>query len=323
MWWYSVAMASTENPSPRNCLVVCGPTATGKTTLGVELALDVGGEILSADSRQVYRGMDLASGKDLEEYATPRGAVPYHLIDVAGPEEIYSIFDYQRDFYRVFEEVASRGRLPVVVGGTGLYIEAALRKYEIPDVPADEPFRAEMGERELSDLVRDLESRAPDIAGRTVLDCKRRVIRALEVARHTERAGEPPVNRTEIDFRPVVLVVTCPREELRRRIRTRVLARLSAGMVEEVRAIVESGISKQRFDLFGMEQKHVARYLAGEVSRDVMIEDLIADISYLAKRQRTYFRGIKKRGMQIVEVPRADLARAREILTRFDLQVGV
>ncbi len=303
-----------------NCLVVCGPTATGKTTLGVELALDVGGEILSADSRQVYRGMDLASGKDLEEYTTPRGVVPYHLVDLADPGEIYSIFDYQRDFYRVFAEVASRGRLPVVVGGTGLYIEAVLRKFEIPDVPADEPFRAEMGLRELDDLVHDLESRAPDIAGRTVLNCKRRVIRALEVARHTERSGEPPINRTEVDFRPLVLVVTCPPEELRGRIRTRLLARLSAGMVEEVRAILESGISRQRFDLFGMEQKHIARYLTGEITRDAMIEDLIVAISHLAKRQRTYFRGIRKRGMEVVEVPRADLALAREIVSRFDLE---
>ncbi|MHC4472899.1 MAG: tRNA (adenosine(37)-N6)-dimethylallyltransferase, partial [Planctomycetota bacterium] len=272
------SMTPPEKRPSRNCIVVCGPTATGKTTLGVELALDVGGEILSADPRQVYRRMDLASGKDLVEYTTPRGTVPYHLIDVADPEEIYSLFDYQRDFYRVFEEVTSRGRLPVVVGGTGLYIEATLRKFRVPDVPPDEPFRAEMQKRDLDDLTRDLESRAPEIARRTVLDCKRRVIRALEVARHTERAGEPPVNRTDVEFRPVLLVVTCPREELRRRIRIRLLARLDAGMVEEVRGILERGISRQRFNLFGMEQRHVARFLDGEVSRDAMIEDLISDI---------------------------------------------
>jgi len=315
-------MTPPEDTSSHNCVVVCGPTATGKTTLGVELALDVGGEILSADSRQVYRGMDLASGKDLVEYATPRGTVPYHLIDVADPGEIYSLFDYQRDFYRTFPEVTSRGRLPVVVGGTGLYIEAALRKFQIPDVPPDGPFRAKMEKRDLDDLARDLESRAKGIAGRTVLDCKRRVIRALEVARHTERAGEPPVNRTDIDFRPVVLVVTCPRDELRTRIRFRLLERLDAGMVEEVRAILESGISRERFDLFGMEQKHVARYLDGEVSRDEMVEDLTTDICHLAKRQRTYFRGIRKRGMQAHEVPLADLALAREILGRIDLSGG-
>jgi tRNA dimethylallyltransferase len=308
---------SEENP-PRNCIVVCGPTATGKTTLGVELALDEGGEILSADSRQVYRGMDIASGKDLVEYTTPRGTVPYHLVDVAEPSEVYSLFDYQRDFYRIFGEVTARDRLPVVVGGTGLYLEAALRKYDVPDVPPDEAFRAGMAGRELEDLARELKERAPAIAAKTVIDNKRRVIRALEVARHTERHGEPPVNRTDLEFRPVVLVVTCPPDELRGRIRARLLARLDEGMVEEVRTILESGISRERFDLFGMEQKHVARYLDGEVDRDGMIEDLVQDIAYLAKRQRTYFRGIAKRGMETHEVPQADLATAREIVGRFE-----
>lgn len=311
-------MTTPANNIARNCIVVCGPTATGKTTLGVELALDVGGEVLSADSRQVYRGMDIASGKDLCEYTTPRGEVPYHLIDVADPHEIYSIFHYQRDFYRVFEEVLSRGRLPVVVGGTGLYLEAVLRKFPVPDVPADEAFRAEMGERELADLVRDLKRRAPEIAGRTVLDCHRRVIRALEVARYTEKSGEPPINRTEVDFRPVVLVVTFPAEEVRERIRARLLARLDEGMVEEVRAILTSGISRKRFDHFGMEQKHVARYLDGVVSREVMIEELVHDIGHLAKRQRTYFRGIKKRGMPTHEVPCADLELARGIVNEYE-----
>ena len=315
-------MIPPENTPARNCVVVCGPTATGKTTLAVELALDLGGEILSADSRQVYRGMDIASGKDLGEYTTTRGVVPHHLIDVAEPDEIYSLFDYQRDLYRAFEDVSSRGRLPVVEGGTGLYIEATLRKYEIPDVPPDHPFRAEMEERGLPDLVEDLEGRSPELASRTVLDCKRRVIRALEVARQTEQSGEPPVNRTDIEFRPVVLVVTTPPDELRRRIRTRLLARLSEGMVEEVRAILKSGISRSRFDLFGMEQKHVARYLDGEVSHEAMIEDLVAEIGRLAKRQRTYFRGIRKRGMEIHEVPHADLEVARGVLAGYDLSMA-
>jgi tRNA dimethylallyltransferase len=306
-------------PEHRNCIVVCGPTASGKTTLGVELALDFGGEILSADSRQVYRGMDLASGKDLHEYATGRGVVPYHLIDLADPSEIYSLFQYQRDFYRVFGEVVARGRLPVVVGGTGLYLEAVLRKFEVPDVPADEAFREAMAPRRLPELVAELERRAPEIARRTVLDNQRRVIRALEVARYEEEHGEAPINRTDLEFHPVVLVVTFPPEELRERIRARLLARLDEGMVEEVRAILLSGIDRKRFDLFGMEQKHVARLLSGEVGREEMIEDLVADIAYLAKRQRTYFRGIARRGMEVAEVPRGSLELARSIVRRFDL----
>jgi tRNA dimethylallyltransferase len=312
-------MTSPDPHAPRNCIVVCGPTATGKTSLGVELALDVGGEILSADSRQVYRGMDLASGKDRDEYTTARGTVPCHLIDLADPEEIYSLFQYQRDFYRVFEEVSARGRLPVVVGGTGLYIEAVLRKFEVPDVPPDESFRAEMEKRDLADLVADLGRRAPAIAARSRLDCRRRVIRALEIARHTEEHGDPPINRTAAGFRPVVLGVTIPPEELRERVRARLLSRLDAGMIEEVRAILGSGIDRRRFDLFGMEQKHVARFLAGEVSRAAMVEELVTDIGHFAKRQRTWLRGIRKRGMEVHEVPRADRAVARGILRRFDL----
>lgn len=304
---------------PRNCIVVGGPTATGKTTLGVELALDHGGEILSADSRQVYRGMDIASGKDLVEYTTDRGSVPWHLIDVAGPAEIYSLFDYQRDFYRAFSEVATRGRLPVVVGGTGLYLEAALRKWSVPDVPPDEAFRDEMASRDLDDLKAELETLSPEIAARAVLENRRRVIRALEVARHTAAHGEPAVHETDLEFRPLVLVVTWPPDELRERIRARLLARLDEGMVDEVRAILDSGISRKRFDLFGMEQKHVARFIDGEVDREQMIEDLVQDIAHLAKRQRTWFRGIEKRGMEIHEVPRADLATAREIVGRFEL----
>lgn len=305
---------SSAEGAPRNCLVVCGPTASGKTALGVELALDLGGEILSADARQVYRGMDVGTGKDLEAYETPRGRVPHHLIDIADPSEVYSVFRYQRDFYRTFAEVTSRGRLPVVVGGTGLYIEAALRKFPVPDVPADEGFRAAMMARDLAELVRELEARAPDLARRTVLDCKRRVVRALEIARHRETAGEPPTNETALEFRPLVLLVRWPREELRARIRARLLRRLEAGLLEEARRLLSSGIPEERYRLFGMEYRHAARYLRGEVTYERMVDGLAADIGYLARRQETYFRGMEKRGLEVHEVPRADLERAREIV---------
>ncbi|MBN1443450.1 MAG: tRNA dimethylallyltransferase, partial [Planctomycetes bacterium] len=270
-----------ETSSPRNCLVVCGPTASGKTRLGVELALDLGGEILSADSRQVYRGMDIGTGKDIDQYRAERGEVPRHLIDVAEPDQIYSLFDYQRDFYRTFAEVSARRRLPVIVGGTGLYIEAALRKFEVADVPADQPFRDEMMARDLDGLVEELKRRSPPLAQKTVLDCKRRVVRALEIARHAESFGEPAVIRTDLEFLPLVLLVTWPREEFRQRVRSRLSARLKSGMIDEVRAILERGIPGSRYDLFGMEYRHVARFLAGEVTKEQMVEDLFHDIMYL------------------------------------------
>jgi len=312
-------MDASVSASTRNCLVVCGPTASGKTALGVRLALELGGEILSADSRQVYRGMDVGTGKDLEEYATPRGRVRVHLIDVASPAQVYSVFQYQKDFYGVFADVSSRGRLPVVVGGTGLYIEATLRKFQVPDVPADETFRAAQMERSLEDLVEELKSRSPELSDRTVLECKRRVVRALEIARHAERFGKPPVNETDLEFRPLVLLVTWPREKLRERIRARLLRRLESGLVEEVRQVVALGIPERRYDLFGMEYKHVARHIRGEISYPCMIRDLLCDIGYLARRQETYFRGIRKRGLEVHEVPEASLELAREIVARFRL----
>ena len=299
-----------------NCLVVCGPTASGKTALGVQLALDLGGEILSADSRQVYRGMDIGTGKDLHEYTPPRGSVPCHLIDIVDPTEIYSVFDYQRDAYRLFRELSSRGCLPVLVGGTGLYIEAVLRKFEVPDVPADQAFRNTTMERSLEDVVEELERRSPDRHGTTVLSCKRRVVRALEVVRHTERFGPPSVNETDFEFHPLVLHVSWPREELRERVRRRLLERLEVGMLEEVRGLVEQEIPGWRYNLFGMEYKHVARYLRGEVSLDRMTDDLHSDIMSLARRQDTYFRGMKKRGTELRTVERASLDQAREIIGR-------
>lgn len=299
-----------------NCLVVCGATATGKTALGVQLALDLGGEILSADSRQVYRGMDVGTGKDLHEYATPRGSVPYHLIDIVDPTEIYSVFDFQRDAYRLFGELSSRGCLPVLVGGTGLYIEAVLRKYEVPNVPADQAFRNTLMQRSLEDVVEELKRRSPERHGMTVLDCKRRVVRALEVVRHTERFGPPSVNETDFEFHPLVLLVSWPREELRERVRHRLLERLEAGMLEEVQSLVEQEIPGWRYNLFGMEYKHVARHLRGEVSLDQMTDDLQRDIMYLARRQATYFRGMQKRGTELHTVERASLEQAREIVGR-------
>jgi tRNA dimethylallyltransferase len=313
-------MESAPESPPRNCLVVCGPTASGKTTLGVHLSLELGGEVISADSRQVYRGMDLGAGKDLSEYSTPEGRVPYHLIDIADPSEVYSLFHYQRDFYRVFAEIAGRGRLPVLVGGTGLYVEAVLKKFEVADVPADEAYREQLEARNLEDLVGDLSARSPELHSRTVLDCKRRVIRALEIARHTKAHGMPPTNETDLEFRPAILHVSWPRDELRARIRRRLEARLAAGMVEEIRGILGRGIPRWRYELFGMEYRHVARFLEGRVPRDRMVEDLFHDIWYLARRQETYFRGMAKRGLEVIDLPRADLARALEIVGALGLR---
>ena len=168
--------------SDKNCLVICGPNASGKTSLGVALALELKGEILSADSRQIYRGMDIGTGKDLNEYATPFGSVPYHLIDICDPSEIYTLYHYQRDFYAAFRNVRDRARLPIVVGGTGLYIEAVLKHYQIPNVPEYPSLREMLMRESTEDLLFRLKTIDPALFKTTDTNSKKRVVRSLEVA---------------------------------------------------------------------------------------------------------------------------------------------
>ncbi len=302
--------------SPRNCLVVCGPTASGKTALGVALAQEFGGEILSADSRQVYRGMDIGTGKDLHEYTTPRGSVSYHLIDICAPEEIYTLHHYQRDFYAAFRDIRARARLPVVVGGTGLYIEAVLRHYRIPNVPEDPELREELMRADIGELLLRLRELDPGLYRNTDRSSKKRVVRALEIAlyarNHKIERGEenpPPIE-------PLVLAVRWPRQELRARIDRRLAERLAGGMIEEVERILRSGIRRDRFDLFGMEYRHVAAYLDGTVSRQEMERNLRHAIHRLAKRQETWFRGMERRGIPLYWIDRADPDRAAHLVRK-------
>ena len=297
-----------------NLIAVCGPNASGKTRLGVELALRCGGEIISVDSRQVYRGMDIGTGKDLEEYDTPGGRIPCHLIDVAEPNEVYTLWRFQGDFYRVFREIRAREKMPVAVGGTGLYLEAVLKHFEIADVPEDRALREELMEQPQEALKKRLEETDPELYARTDATNQKRLVRALEVAlysrEHEVRRGhdDPP------DIRPLVIGVRWPRETLRRRIEARLDQRLEMGMVEEVRELMEQGIDRQRLEQFGMEYRHVGRLLAGEVPFAGMREELLRDIGRLAKRQETYFRGMERRGTRVHWVDEGSSEQAREIV---------
>jgi len=298
----------------KNCIVVCGPTASGKTRLAARIARAVGGEVLSADSRQVYRGMDIGTGKDLCEYGEAGSGdfVPYHLIDIADPRDIYTLYDYQRDFYRAFGDVSGRGRLPVVAGGSGLYIEAVLKGYRIPPVPENVDFRKSMmGEsREvLLDMLRD---ESPRAFARTDVSTKKRIVRALEVARFGDIGGADPDDFPRID--PLILYVVWDRAELRARIEQRLRERLDAGLIDEVRRLISAGIAPGRFALFGMEYKHAARYIGGEVSYEDMAAQLLQDIFHLAKRQDTWFRGMERRGLTVHPIPRGEFESAMPIV---------
>jgi len=286
-------------------IAIVGPTASGKTRLGVEVAHRLGSEIVSADSRQVYRGLDIGTGKDLDEYAAVSPPVPYHLIDVADPEEVYSLFRYQQDCYRVLREMAARApfagcqRPVVVVGGSGLYIESVVREFRLADVPNNPELRERLQSRNREELVDELEKRWPDLAVETDMSSKRRVIRAFEIAEYRKtrpvQFGEAP----GLSLRFLVFGIEVPREELRRRIGARLRSRLDEGMVEEVRGLLNRGLDPDRLADLGLEYREIAAYLLGKKKLEQMVSDLEIAIGRFAKRQQTWFRGMERRGVPI------------------------
>ena len=286
-------------------LVIAGPTATGKTRLAVRVAHRLGSEIISADSRQVYRGLDLGTGKDLDAYCAVDPAVPVHLVDIADPERVYSVFDYQRDCYALLADKAPRvpfcnGTPLLLCGGTGLYIEAVLRGYRIADVPENPDLREALMARATADLVDQLQRDAPRIAARTDCSSKKRVVRALEVAAAPEpvRHSEPPPVAIEAE----VFVVDLPREVLRQRIEERLHQRLRDGMVDEVRGLLDRGLPAARLEQLGLEYREIGAHLAGQKSYAQMVEDLRHRIFRLAKRQQTWFRNMPGRGIPVTVI---------------------
>jgi len=290
---------------PLRLLVIVGPTASGKTRFGVNLAHALGSEIVSADSRQVYRGLDIGSGKDMQEYRQVTPPVRCHLIDVADPRSVYTVFHYQRDCYRVLEDrkpEISRGDVPLLmVGGTGLYVEAVLRGYRIANVPEDVELRRRLMQRDHDELVRELASLDPELARRTDCDSKKRVVRALEIVSYGRRQpvcySDPP---PPFDF--AVFGIHVPHEELFQRIDVRLDERLEQGLVAEVRRLLDAGVTPERMELLGLEYREVTAHLTGAKTEQQMIDDLRHGIRRFAKRQLTYFRGFPRRGIDLTWV---------------------
>jgi tRNA dimethylallyltransferase len=296
-------------------LVIVGPTAVGKTRLGVEVAHALGSEILSCDSRQVYRGLDLGTGKDLEEYDAVDPPVPYHLIDIADPREIFTLYRYQRDCYEVLRRLAQEqryasGSVPaLMVGGSGLYVEAVIKNYRIADVPQDPEFRQRHRGLPRADLVRQLRELDPGLAERSDLSCTERVIRALEVAYASADGPVPTSEPLGIGFETRVYAIESDRAELRRRIRRRLDKRLAAGMIDEVRGLVAAGLSHERLERLGLEYREIGAFLAGKKSRSQMVDDLATAIGRFAKRQDTWFRGMERRGTPVTWIEPGDSKR--------------
>ena len=278
-------------------ICILGPTASGKTRYAVLMAKQLNemghkAEIISADSRQVYRGMDIGTGKDLDEY----GDIPYHLIDIANAGDKYNIYEYQKDFEKVYREIRERGNIPLLCGGSGLYIEAATCGYSLPEVPANPQLREELEKESTEALIQKLASLKP-LHNSTDYDTRKRLIRALEIAIYE---SEHPAKRTSFLPKNTFYIGTLVSREVRNeRIDRRLEARLQKGMVDEIKRILDSGVPAEDLIYYGLEYKYVTMYLIGALDYDQMKLQLATAIHQFAKRQMTWFRGMERKGIRI------------------------
>ena len=290
-----------------NCIVLLGPTAVGKTAIGVQLASHFKGEIISADSRQTYRGLDIGSGKDLKDYFADGKPVPYHMIDIVDLSTEYNVFHYQQDFYRVFDSLIKRNVLPVIVGGTGMYLDAVVRNYELVDVPEDPVLRKKLESKSLEELGEIYLKMKPDLHTKVDLLERDRVIRGIEIyLGHQEpRASElRAMMYPRPDIRPLIMGTTFDRALVRQNIETRLKERLEEGMLDEVKSLHDGGVTWERLEKLGLEYRYCAMYLQGKFeSKEKMIEELFISIRQFAKRQETWFRFMEKNGVEINWLP--------------------
>lgn len=277
-------------------LAVIGPTASGKTAFAVRLALALGGEVISADSRQVYRGMDIGTGKDLEEYVVEGRQVPCHLVDIVEAGYKYNVFEYQADFLRVWEDCRRRGVVPVLCGGSGLYVEAVLKGYKLLAVPVNEELRASLEGVPLPELAAHLAT-YKKLHNTTEIDTPKRAIRAIEIEEYYRT--HPYEEKDFPQLRPLIVGVEVSREVRRERITRRLHERLEQGMVEEVRHLLDSGVAPEDLIYYGLEYKYLTLYLTGKLSYDAMVEQLNVAIHQFAKRQMTWFRKMEREGFEI------------------------
>lgn len=280
-------------------LVITGPTASGKTSRAVDVAKALDGEIISADSRQIYCGMDIGTGKDLVEY----DGVPYHLIDICPAGYKYNLYEYLRDFDAAYTKVACKGKLPILCGGTGLYIESAINGLRLPEVPENRELRESLAGKSLEELTSILAS-MKTLHNVTDVDSCKRAIRAIEIQSYYIEHPEKAVSTQPKPMENVTIVgVDIDRESRRNRISARLKARIDEGMIDEVRSLLDSGISPDDLIYYGLEYKYVTSYLVGEMTFDEMLSGLEIAIHQFAKRQMTWFRGMERRGFHIHWIP--------------------
>jgi tRNA dimethylallyltransferase len=275
-----------------NLIAILGPTATGKTSLAANLAARIGGEVVSADSRQVYRRMNLGTGKDYADYLVNDKPVPVHLIDIVEPGYKYSVFEFQRDFSRVFSDIQNRGKMPVLCGGSGMYIHAALQAYKLIEVPRNEELRNSLRDKSPDEL-RQLLSSLKTLHNTSDLDTPDRAIRAIEINTYYR---ESPLYEDLPPIHPLVIGLQYERETERLRITERLQKRMEKGMVDEVKNLIESGIPAESLLYYGLEYRFITRYLNGELDYPSLFSQLNTAIHQYAKRQRTWFRKMEREG---------------------------
>ena len=277
-------------------ITILGPTASGKTPLATALADRLGTEIISGDSRQVYRRMDLGTGKDLADYTIEGRSVPYHLIDIVEPGYKYNVFEYQRDFLKAYESIVGKGKLPILCGGTGMYLESVLKGYRLLPVPENPELRASLEGKSLQELTLILEG-YKKLHNSTDVDTAKRAIRAIEIEEYYKQ--QPPEYREFPALKSLIVGVDIDRELRREKITRRLKQRLDEGMVEEVRGLLAEGISAESLIYYGLEYKFLTQYAIGELTYEEMFHQLETAIHQFAKRQMTWFRGMERRGFII------------------------
>ena len=279
-----------------NLVTILGATATGKTTVAVALADRLNSEIISADSRQVYRGMDIGTGKDIEEYQFNGKQIPYHLIDIVDAGAKYNVYEYQKDFLEAYNKISTKDKLPVLCGGTGMYIDAVTKGYKLINVPVNEKLREELEQKTNEELEQILKS-LKNTHNKSDFDTRKRAIRAIEIEDYYK--GNPDISLDYPKFNTLFVGIDVDRNTRRKRITNRLKARLEEGMIKEVEDLIKSGIAAEDLIYYGLEYKFLTMYVTGEINRNDMFQKLESAIHQFAKRQMTWFRGMERKGAVI------------------------
>ena len=285
------------NMTVNDLITILGPTATGKTKLAAALAYEIGAEIISADSRQVYRGMDLGTGKDIEDFIVNSNSIPYHLIDIADPGDEYNLYSFQRDFINAYDDIRGRSKKAILCGGTGMYLESVILAYDMKEAPINEGLRVELEQLSLEDL-RERLSSLIDVHNITDTEDRARLIRSIEIAESRYQSSDIRSRLEGIDHH--VFGISLGREEIRRRITARLKDRLNGGMLEEIRRLLDSGVKPEQLEFYGLEYKYLTQHVVGEITYNDMFQRLNSAIHQFAKRQMTWYRRMEKKGVRVV-----------------------